>query len=46
MINKHKKFLTAAVFCAIASTGFVLTRYARPRKSFNESIKTPCPAAM
>ena len=25
MINKHKKFLTAAVFCAIASTGFVLT---------------------
>lgn len=25
MINKHKKFLTTAVFCAIASTGFVLT---------------------
>lgn len=25
MINKHKKFLTAAVFCAITSTGFVLT---------------------
>lgn len=25
MINKHKKFLTVAVFCAIASTGFVLT---------------------
>lgn len=52
MINKHKKFLTAAVFCAIASTGFVLTASAEETmtttwtKSLSKLIKTPCPAAM
>lgn len=52
MINKHKKFLTAAVFCAIASTGFVLTASAEETmthdldESLSKPIKTPCPAAM
>lgn len=52
MINKHKKFLTAAVFCAIASTGFVLTASAEETmthdldKSLSKPIKTPCLAVM
>ena len=52
MINKHKKFLTTAVFCAIASTGFVLTASAEETMTHDldevvvEAIKTPCPAAM
>lgn len=53
MINKHKKFLTAAVFCAIASTGFVLTASAEETMThdldevvLSKLIKTPCPAAM
>lgn len=52
MINKHKKFLTAAVFCAIASTGFVLTASAEETMTHDldevvsKLIKTPCPAAM
>lgn len=49
MINKHKKFLTAAVFCAIASTGFVLTASAEEtmtHESLSKLIKTPCLAVM
>lgn len=52
MINKHKKFLTAAVFCAIASTGFVLTASAEETMTHDldevvsKLIKTPCPADM
>lgn len=53
MINKHKKFLTAAVFCAITSTGFVLTASAEETMTHDldevvvEADKdAPCPAAM